>query len=84
MLAYDLWEGHQCRQCGGDLTETTHVDNDPANMRGVGVYQAQPPAECYRCSALHKIQHDPMYAKDQRALIHRVKLVPRGTPSPFH
>jgi hypothetical protein len=78
VLALAMWESFRCKQCGGDLHETAHPDNDPGNPHGKGVYRALPPAECYQCTALHAARSDPAYAKDKRALIHRVELQPRG------
>lgn len=80
VLAYMEWEASRCPACGGDPAECQSPDADPHNPYAKWIYRAELPAECYVSSAARSNAPDPA---DKRALIPRVRRVPRGTPSAF-
>lgn len=77
MLALAARRDAHCRQCGGDLAETTAPENDGAP--GGGAYLPLVPLRCHRCAALARSEKDWSKDPHPHSLMHRVEYRPPRT-----
>lgn len=81
LLALEEYEQGLCR-CGHPLEESTKLEHDFNNPLGSGFYAPVPgtPKQCHACAALERSEKQTNALNPQHpgALIHAVRLVPRG------
>lgn len=70
VLAYLEWEGSKCPGCGGLLSQTTEASTE-------GLWVADDPVRCFRCTALHAKQEK--YADHPYRRSHMIWPVTRRT-----
>ena len=82
MVALEAYEAGLCKQCGEPLEESTKREHDFNNPFGTARYLPAEgtPVQCHCCAALQRSEKDTNALNPQfpAAMIHAVRLVPRG------
>ena len=74
MVALAHWRDSRCGGCGGDLEETTSIEND--GSPGHGAYLPMEPLRCHRCAALARSEKTYHEDAAPHSLMHRVHYQP--------